>query len=343
MNKISIIIVLIIYIIEVKSLKRCQYPQLFSQFVINYNKTYNNFYERNKRCQIFSKNYNEILSHNKLRRSHTKGINEFSDLTSEEFVQRYTGLYRHQDYDYDYEQDICDECESKRLTNEQLNPVKHRSIDLRTEDIPIKHQGDCGSCWVFAATGVYEYYLYRTEGYYTALSEQMSVDCIRPNGCTAGGHPSDSFDFFLDYGVNFASVYPYEAKDTNGCRMLDNFNRQNGLNPKKARLYRLLPGNEQELVNFLHQYGWITVAINGMALKDYNGGIVASQDCPCDTNHAAILVGFDSGKDGIPYWIIKNSYGDQWGDGGYAYLEWGKNTCGIASEIPEDIYRIALV
>jgi len=67
----------------------------------------------------------------------------------------------------------------------------------------------------------------------------------------------------------------------------------------------------------------------GVAANDawqmYWGGIVKFEKCPdADLNHGVVLVGFTADK-----WIIRNSWGESWGESGYIYLEMGKNTCGI--------------
>ena len=47
-------------------------------------------------------------------------------------------------------------------------------------------------------------------------------------------------------------------------------------------------------------------------------------------NHCLIVVGYDvSGG----YWILKNQWGDSWGDGGYVYFELGQNTCGLMNDV----------
>jgi len=49
-----------------------------------------------------------------------------------------------------------------------------------------------------------------------------------------------------------------------------------------------------------------------------------------DVNHAVLAVGYGV-ENGVPYWLIKNSWGADWGDSGYFKMEMGKNMCGVAT------------
>lgn len=66
----------------------------------------------------------------------------------------------------------------------------------------------------------------------------------------------------------------------------------------------------------------------------YKDGVFTSTTCgqgPTDVNHAVLAVGYGVSEEGTPYWIIKNSWGNSWGDGGYFKMEMGKNMCGVAT------------
>lgn len=67
----------------------------------------------------------------------------------------------------------------------------------------------------------------------------------------------------------------------------------------------------------------ITVSLNATDFQFYHSGIYDGDSCPKDstnTNHIALIVGYDS-KDGKDYWIVKNSWGEDWGMKGYIFLQ----------------------
>ena len=87
---------------------------------------------------------------------------------------------------------------------------------------PVKEQKKCGSCWTFSTVGALEsHYLikYKTAKFF---SEQQLVDCAGAydnNGCR-GGLPSHAFEYISNEGgIAAGEDYPYEAVDTNGCRL----------------------------------------------------------------------------------------------------------------------------
>ena len=70
------------------------------------------------------------------------------------------------------------------------------------------------------------------------------------------------------------------------------------------------------------------------SFRDYKSGVYSDPDCPNDKhNHAVAIVGFGTDvESGMDYWIVRNSWGDEWGDGGYIKMQKGVNLCCIACE-----------
>jgi len=82
---------------------------------------------------------------------------------------------------------------------------------------------------------------------------------------------------------------------------------------------------------FLYTNGPLAIAINADPFQYYIGGIIDEDEWSCDPeglNHGVVLVGYGS-EDGLDYWIIRNSWGDYWGEDGYVRVARGKGTCGV--------------
>lgn len=80
---------------------------------------------------------------------------------------------------------------------------------------------------------------------------------------------------------------------------------------------------------------------------DYSEGIYTSTTCKngaSDVNHAVLAVGYGTDNDtGMDYWIVKNSWGTEWGDKGFFKIERNVNMCGIAmcNSYPEFVKTIS--
>jgi len=81
------------------------------------------------------------------------------------------------------------------------------------------------------------------------------------------------------------------------------------------------------------EHGPISILVNAGAWDDYQGGVMTVEGCGgmayYDLDHGVQLVGFNTTAP-KPYWIVRNSWSTDWGMDGYIYLEYGKNTCGLA-------------
>jgi Papain family cysteine protease len=77
------------------------------------------------------------------------------------------------------------------------------------------------------------------------------------------------------------------------------------------------------------------------SMEDYAGGVYSPTDEECQEaegngSHSMAIVGYDlDGRDsgGVPYWIVKNSWGQDWGEEGYIRIRFGANTCGMANHL----------
>ncbi|KAF8364896.1 hypothetical protein HHK36_033127 [Tetracentron sinense] len=193
---------------------------------------------------------------------------------------------------------------------------------------PVKDQGHCGSCWTFSTTGALEAAYAQAFGKGISLSEQQLVDCagaFNNFGCS-GGLPSQAFEYIkYNGGLDTEEAYPYTGKD-GACK----FSSQNvGVHVMES--VNITLGAEDELKHAVAFARPVSVAFQVVKeFRFYAGGVYTSDTCgstPMDVNHAVLAVGYGI-ENGVPYWLVKNSWGASWGDHGYFKMEMGKNMCG---------------
>lgn len=190
---------------------------------------------------------------------------------------------------------------------------------------PVKNQSECGSCWAFAATAEFEAFIKIKYGIVTDLSEQQSVSCNPYGAGCDGGWATASYYVFQNYGAVLENCSPYLAADPPlaPCTQDDflkygtitGFNYiSNDINQIKAAL----------------QYGPVCTAIDAsVEFENYSSGCYDVQGY--GTNHLVLIVGYDDRMcDGNGAWIIKNSWGTGFGQGGYINVAYGAGSTGTS-------------
>ncbi|CAL8090166.1 unnamed protein product [Calicophoron daubneyi] len=299
-------------------------------FKIYYNRTYES-YEEKQRFGIFSQNYQEIHKHNVAYRlglvDYEMGVNEFSDKNMHE-LRSLRGLRLPQDYI---------RRGSTYLTFMSAPP---ESIDWRDHGAvtSVKQQGACGSCWAFSSAGAIEGQHFRKTSSLVDLSEQQLVDCSSSfgnNGCN-GGLMDNAFEYVKSAGgINSEDRYPYISGHTGAPNPQCHYDWTQIIS-KVTGFVDIPYGNEYALQQAVGYHGPISVAINARlpGFVRYKSGIFSNVSCtgrPEDLDHGVLLVGYGT-ENGIPYWLIKNSWGSAWGENGYVRIRRNSgNMCGIAS------------
>jgi C1A family cysteine protease len=158
-----------------------------------------------------------------------------------------------------------------------------------------------------------------------ALSEQQLVDCNHNNAGCSGGTLPKAFTYVKNAGgVNLRSSYPYIGKKST-CKF--NTNTKFGL----IKGY-VSPGmSETAIKNMLYQKGPLAAAINARPLHYYRGGVFKPTTAKCNpyaVNHGVVIVGYGT-ENGVDYWIVKNSWGPNWGEKGFFRISRGSGACGI--------------
>ena len=297
----------------------------FRDFVETYNKTYNTTKEYWYRFTVFEKNYNRINSFNAFNRSYELGINKFADLTINEFSSSYLGFKSSPNI-----------LKNRKNTPHFFKNVSELpdSVDWRSEGLvtDVKDQGPCGSCWAFSAIATLEGQHAKKSKKLVSLSEENIVNCANNFGnfgCD-GGWPNAGLSYIkYNNGVDTEKSYPYNTMDGN-CT----FNKSD-IGATVNSVVNISSNNYTALMNALANVGPISVAIDAeFDFQFYKNGIFESSDCDNSTlNHAVTAVGYGISPNGKRYYIIKNSWGTDWGMNGYIYFSRDiKNMCGILKD-----------
>ncbi|KAF7234127.1 hypothetical protein EG68_12457, partial [Paragonimus skrjabini miyazakii] len=204
---------------------------------------------------------------------------------------------------------IDDQVERVQLNDLNAAP---ESIDWRQMGAvaPVEDQGWCGSCWSFSVVGNIEGQWFLKTGQLVSLSKQQLVDCDTvDNGCNGGWPPYTYGEVKRLGGLETQQDYPYVGREQT-CRL------------DKSKLLAKIDGsvvlesNESKQAAWLAEHGPMASTLNANYLQYYQSGIShpSRYDCnPDGLNHAVLTVGYGT-ENGIPYWIIKNSWSSSWGE-----------------------------
>ncbi|CAH1100336.1 unnamed protein product [Psylliodes chrysocephalus] len=295
----------------------------WKHFKNNHGKLYRNSVEETYRFSVFQANLRRIEEHNvKFEQglsTFRMGMNQFGDLTPEEFLQRLPKIDRppiygtFKNFEDDFDGDVPD-------------AVDWREKGAVTE---VKNQGNCGSCWAFSATGAIEGAYFIKTGKLISLSEQNLVDCAKScDGCY-GCWPNEAIEYAEKSGIVTEGAYPYKAIASSAC--LVNVS-DSVLKPKE---HIILPTGDEDKLQRAVARQPISVTIDAENdFQFYKEGIVDDSTCESGDgalNHAVLVVGYGT-QDGHDYWLVKNSWGTSYGQDGYIMMSRNKNNqCGIAT------------
>jgi len=297
-------------------------------------KSYSSPMEEEARFSIFQETLARVNGHNR-EAAHTwkRGLTKFADLTKEEFVATYaSGLVTTR-------RGAGGPTGGPKLPARVVNQgALPDSVDWRDKGVvtSVRDQGFCGSCWAFASASTIASYAKindKEDNDLEELSPQHLVSCA-PNPLHCGGRGGCSgsvgqlaFTYASLFGIAKESDYPYTSGSSDG--VWDEYNCTFGKNyphiEAKAMTmgFQTLPRNDQEaLMAHLANVGPVATSVAASEWGDYEGGIYDA--CPYDdtmtVNHLVQLVGYGSDPEGN-YWLIKNSWGENWGEQGYMKLK----------------------
>ncbi|KAM2612829.1 hypothetical protein TB2_032752 [Malus domestica] len=308
------------------------------EWMARHGHVYKDAQEKDRRYNTFKSNVEFIKGFNKKSENKYRlDINKFADLTNEEFQAMSQG----------YKRIHLPEIMSNSSKAAPDNNFRYENVT----DVPIskdyfsigavttvKYQGQCGCCWAFASVATVEGLNKLKTGNLISLSEQELIDCDTnsyDHGCD-GGNSKVAYDYMIKLNKSLATEdnYPYQAKDGGICRTTT-------VAPASGAItitgYENVPANNEDalLKAVANQPVSVAIDINAKEFKYYSSGVYTG---PCGTNltHELTAVGYGTSNDGTKYWLLKNSWGKEWGESGYLRLQRDvpakEGLCGIAME-----------
>lgn len=305
----------------------------FENFIGRFSKQYDSLEQIRERFYIFKQNLATIVKHNlDNTQNFTMGINQFTDLTPDEFNTKYIGGVRQNQPLTFYG------CNSFTYDGSHESSLPE-SVDWRTENAvtPVKDQGQCGSCWTFSATGAMEGAWATSKGEMVSLSEQQLVDCATgfqygSHGCN-GGQMDGAFKYAIQYGSASEYMYPY----TSGTGKT--YDCDESATPEAVfSSCSDVESNDQMALKKAVARQPVSIAIEADSryFQSYSSGVLTSSDCGTQLDHGVLIVGYGE-ENGIKYWLVKNSWSTSWGDDGYVKIgrsdsQNDPGICGIAMQ-----------
>ena len=227
----------------------------------------------------------------------------------------------------------------------------------------------CGSCWAFAALSALQDRIKIARGgagTEIQLSMQHVLNCGTAGTCN-GGNQIEVYSWaysisLLGSGIAYESVNPYYA-----CSPGNPSGRgatSEGFCPSRAvqqgttcepiniarncatfgspctalshypnatiTAYGMVAG-EAQIMDEVYRSGPVACSVDAEPLVQYTGGILRQGRTPSRTNHVVSIVGWGE-SEGVRYWIVRNSWGEPWGEMGFFRVERGLNLLNLEED-----------
>lgn len=311
----------------------------FAEWMKKYGKTYETEVEQANRFEVFKQT---VIYVAKRREEGAKslGITKFADMTAKEFKARYLNYIP-----------VRGDEDVSNVT--VVTPGRGRfsstpeSIDWRDHGAvtDVKDQGYCGSCWAFSTVEQIESQWALAGNTLTEFSPQQVVSCDTTDAGCNGGDTITGFEYVESAGgLATEADYPYTSTSgrTGSCKSftvsggnIDGYSyATDACTSRKCN-----DQDEDTLIDNVGTTAPASICVDASEWSAYTGGVF---DGSCKSgyynlDHCVQLIGYsgysgDASDSPDGYYIVRNSWADDWGEDGMIYLAMGSNACGVATE-----------
>jgi len=298
----------------------------WTRFKMDYRKIYESTAEEAQRFRFFAKNLERAHELGNKMPSAKFGVTKFMDLAVEEFREQFLM------------KNLPPVDQAKLDAHYHNNPSYKRRNTAPTSYNWFTHgactnvynQGQCGSCWAFSATETIESYWHIKGHTLTQLSMQEIVDCDTTSYGCSGGWTYSAYEYVEQAGgIDSYSSYPY----TSGGGKAGNCTQKGSpVATISGWQYVTQTDDEGEMVNYLASNGPLSVCVYAEAWMTYQSGVFMASACQGQIDHCVQATGYNTAAS-PGYWIVRNSWGTDWGIKGFIWLQYGANTCSIGDVV----------
>lgn len=157
------------------------------------------------------------------------------------------------------------------------------------------------------------------------LSEQQFINCDKEDDGCDGGWFTSAYDYAKNHGIPLESTNPYKGKEKH-CT------KASGTVVQVTNFTQLQERDISSIMNALNEGYSVAAALQAgtHAFMYYKSGILSdARECEEDyIDHAVVIIGYGT-QNNIDYWIVRNSWGKDWGEAGYVRIQREINYCNL--------------
>lgn len=309
----------------------------WSSFKLKWGKKYETAAEEARRFAIFNENMETAAELSALNPEARFGATKFADWHPKEFAKVYLNY------------------KPEGVTRAELplaEPIDFRLSNSTCTDTACdwksqgavhapRDQGQCGSCWAFSTVEQIASDNFLAGNRLEELSPQQLVDCEKPDQGCNGGDPLNAYPYLIKVGgVESEISYPYTGADGT-CKF-----KADKVAVKISGFKQVVPACEGNLntcknqtqytaqaKEYIQTTGPASICVNAEPWQTYEGGVFSSK-LRCSgavrkLDHCVQMAGYGTKASGTEYWVVRNSWGLDWGEDGFIWLKTGENLCGV--------------